>query len=87
MGATLGIPMTARGALAGFLLLGPKRDQERFSPPEREALLTLASLAARALQQAELTRRIQELEQERQALQERLQRPAPCLSNGQPIRR
>jgi hypothetical protein len=86
-GAALAVPMIARGALAGFILLGPRRDQERFSPLELEALLTLGSLAARACQQADLHRRIQELEQERVALKERPRRQASRHANGQPAGR
>jgi hypothetical protein len=87
MGTTLCVPMMARGALAGFLVLGSKHDQERFSPPEREALLTLASLAARALQQAELSRRIRELEQERADLIERLRLQERRSPHRQPASR
>jgi GAF domain-containing protein len=68
LGVALCVPMSARGALAGFLLLGAHRDREPFSTPEKEALSALGSLAARALQHAETVHRLRELERELAAL-------------------
>lgn len=65
LGVSLCVPLCAGGRLAGFLTLGPRSDHDQYSREEKEALLALGSLAAAALRQAELERRVRELERER----------------------
>jgi hypothetical protein len=74
-GAALCVPLDVRGQLSGFLLLGAKQDRDLFSPEEKAALLAVAALAAAALQQAEMTQRLLELERDRAALAAQLQQP------------
>jgi hypothetical protein len=71
MGVALCVPMSVRGVLTGMLLLGSSRHGEPFSATEKEALLALGSLAARALRHAEMAHRLRELERELAALTER----------------
>jgi hypothetical protein len=67
LGAGLCVPLCAGGQLAGFLTLGRRRDHDLYSAEEKEGLLAVAGLAAAALRQAELQRRLRELERERRA--------------------
>jgi hypothetical protein len=65
LGAALCVPLSAGGQLAGFLTLGPRRDHDLYGAEEKEALLALGGLAAAALRQAEMERRLRELARER----------------------
>jgi hypothetical protein len=65
LGAGLCVPLSAGGRLAGILILGARPDDDVYTSEEKEALLALGDLAAAGLRQAELERRLAELQAER----------------------